>query len=174
VLPGQHRRGSGRPAAAGQRRRGHRERPHHRPGRRPRPDPRCPSPRHRHTPIAGGGSIQHLEVRHRAHARVEDRIRCGKATGFGRFPSRLFHINAAWLELSLTAIDPLAWTSTLLLDGELATAEPKKLRYRLLHAAARIIRGGRRLHLRIAATWPWRHEPANAFACPAALPRPAT
>jgi hypothetical protein len=27
--------------------------------------------------------------------------------------------------------------------------------YRLLHAATRITRGGRRLHLRIAATWPW-------------------
>ncbi len=126
------------------------------------------------TPIAGGGSIQHLEVRHRAHARVQDRIRCGKATGFDRFPSRLFQVNAAWLELSLTAIDLLAWTRALLLDGELAAAEPKKLRYRLLHAAARITRGGRRLHLRIAATWPWRHELANAFACLAALPRPAT
>ncbi|MGW7604973.1 transposase [Streptomyces antimycoticus] len=76
--------------------------------------------------------------------------------------------------MSLTAIDLLAWAQTLLLDGELATAEPKKLRYRLLHTAVRITRGGRRLHLRIAATWPWRHELANAFACLAALPRPAT
>ncbi|WTE46073.1 IS1380 family transposase [Streptomyces sp. NBC_01622] len=122
----------------------------------------------------GEGSVQHLEVRHRAHARVEDRIRCGKTTGFGRFPSRHFQINAAWLELSLTAIDLLAWTRTLLLHGELAGAEPKKLRYQLLHAAARLTRGGRRLHLKIAATWPWRHELANAFACLAALSRPAT
>ncbi|MEU3521628.1 IS1380 family transposase [Streptomyces sp. NPDC006654] len=120
------------------------------------------------------GSLQHLEVRHRAHARVEDRIRCGKTTGFGRFPSRHFAINQAWLELSLTAIDLLAWTRTLLLEGELATAEPKKLRYRLLHAAARITRGGRRLHLRISATWPWRKELTSAFARLAALPRPAT
>jgi hypothetical protein len=60
------------------------------------------------------------------------------------------------------------------LDGELADAEPKKLRYRLLHAAARITLGGRRLHLRIAATWPWRHDPATAFARLTALPRPAT
>ena len=33
------------------------------------------------TPVAGGGSIQYLEVRHRAHARVEDRIRTGKDSG---------------------------------------------------------------------------------------------
>ncbi len=120
------------------------------------------------------GSVQQLEVRHRAHARVEDRIRCGKSTGLGRFPSRHFQINVAWLELALTAVDLLAWAQTLLLEGELATAEPKKLRYRLLHAAARLTRGQRRLHLQISATWPWRHELVNAFACLAALPRPAT
>ncbi|MBV7697412.1 transposase [Streptomyces sp. TRM70350] len=49
-----------------------------------------------------------------------------------------------------------------------------KLRYRLLHAAARITRGQRRLQLRISATWPWRQALANAFTCLAALPRPAT
>ncbi|AWW41912.1 IS1380 family transposase [Streptomyces cadmiisoli] len=126
------------------------------------------------SPVAGSGSIQHLEVRHRAHARVEDHIRCGKTTGFGRFPSRHFAINQVWLELSLTAVDLLAWTRTLLLDGELATAEPKKLRYRLLHAAARITRGARRLRLRITTTWPWRHELTAAFSRLVALPRPAT
>jgi hypothetical protein len=31
----------------------------------------------------GEGSLQFLEARHRAHARVEDRIRTGKTTGFG-------------------------------------------------------------------------------------------
>lgn len=106
------------------------------------------------TPHTDGGTAQHLEARHRAHARVEDRIRSGKTTGFGRFPSRHFTINAAWLELALAASDLLAWTRTLLLEGELATAEPKKLRYRILHAAAHITRGGRRLRLRIATTCP--------------------
>ncbi len=120
------------------------------------------------------GSAQFLEVRHRGHATVEDHIRCGKSTGFGRFPSRRFGINAAWLELSLAAIDLLAWTRVLLLDGELSAAEPKKLRYRILHVAARITRGGRRLHLRISATWPWRHELTAAFQRLAALPRPAS
>lgn len=121
------------------------------------------------TPFTSG-SAQFLEVRHRGHATVEDRIRCGKGTGFGRFPSRRFPVNAAWLELSLAAIGLLAWTRVLLLDGELATAEPKKLRYRILHVAARITRGGLRLRLRIPATWPWRHELAAAFHRLAALP----
>ncbi|WP_443043872.1 transposase [Streptomyces sp. NBC_00322] len=126
------------------------------------------------TPYSGGGSAQFLEVRHRGHAAVEDHIRCGKTTGFGRFPSRDFGVNTVWLELSLAAIDLLAWMRVLLLDGELATAEPKKLRYRLLHVAARLTRGGRRLRLRISATWPWSHELATAFHRLAALPRPAT
>ncbi|MFF1691682.1 MULTISPECIES: IS1380 family transposase [unclassified Streptomyces] len=126
------------------------------------------------TPYSGEGSAQFLEVRHRGHATVEDHIRCGKTTGFGRFPSRHFAINAAWLALSLIAIDLLAWTRVLLLDGELADAEPKRLRYRLLHVAARLTHGGRRLHLRISATWPWRHELAAAFHRLAALPRPAS
>lgn len=77
--------------------------------------------------------MQFLQARHRAHARVEDRIRCGKNTGFGRFPSRVFVITQAWLQLTLTGTDLLAWTQILLLNGELAIAEPKKLRYRLLY-----------------------------------------
>jgi thioesterase domain-containing protein len=125
------------------------------------------------TPYSSGGSAQFLEVRHRGHATVEDHIRCGKSTGFGRFPSRHFGVNTVWLELSLTAIDLLAWARVLLLDGDLATAEPKKLRYRLLHVAARLTRGGRRLRLRISATWPWRHELTTAFHRLATLPRPA-
>jgi Transposase DDE domain group 1 len=117
-------------------------------------------------------SVQLLELRHRAHARVEDRIRCGKDSGFGRFPSRQFAINAAWLELALTGIDLLAWARTLLLDGEHALAEPKKLRYRLLHVAARIVRTARRTYLRIAASWRWANQPATAYARLAALPQP--
>jgi hypothetical protein len=123
---------------------------------------------------AGNGSIQYLEARHRAHARVEDRIRTGKDSGFGRFPSRVFAINQAWLELALAGIDLLAWTQTLLLDGELATAEPKKLRYRLLHVAARLTRSARQTRLRIAETWPWATDLAAAFTRLAALPRPSS
>jgi hypothetical protein len=118
------------------------------------------------------GQLAHLDARHRGHATVEDRIRCGKDTGLGRFPSRLFAINAVWLELALTACDLIAWTQTILLDGDLARCEPKMLRYRLLHVAARITRGQRRLFVRIAEHWPWRFELAAAFARLAALPQP--
>jgi hypothetical protein len=119
----------------------------------------------------GGWSIQLLELRHRAHARVEDRIRTGKDSGFGRFPPRAFAINQAWLELALTGIDLLAWTRVLLLDGEHRLAEPKKLRYRLLHVAARIVRTARRTQLRIAQRWPWAADLAAAFQRLDSLPR---
>ncbi|WP_433134500.1 IS1380 family transposase [Micromonospora sp. CA-240977] len=122
---------------------------------------------------AGNGGIQHLDARHRAHAHVEDRIRTGKDTGFGRFPSRHFAINQAWLQLALTGIDLLAWTQTLLLDGGLARAEPKKLRYQLLHVAARITRTARRTRLAIAADWPWTNALTSAFNRLATLPQPA-
>ncbi len=122
-----------------------------------------------------GGQHDWLDARHRAHARVEDRIRCGKDTGIGRFPSRQFNINQAWLLCALTAIDLLAWTqSTLFSDNPaLARAEPKTFRYRLLHVAARLTTSGRRHHLRIAKTW--RHAPAllTAFERLRALPPPA-
>jgi hypothetical protein len=51
--------------------------------------------------------------------------------------------------------DLLCWTQTLLLDGHLAVAEPKTLRYRLLHVAARIVHHARRTILRVHRTWPW-------------------
>jgi hypothetical protein len=40
--------------------------------------------------------------------------------------------------LSRIAHDLICWTQRLLLTGELARCEPKRLRYRLLHVAARL------------------------------------
>jgi hypothetical protein len=121
----------------------------------------------------GVGQLAQLDARHRAHARVEDRIRCAKDTGLGRFPSRSFAINSAWLSVVMLAVDLIAWTQHLLLHGDLAKAEPKMLRYRLLHVAARLTRGQRRLWLRIQRSWPWAHELAGAFGRLTALPVPA-
>jgi hypothetical protein len=119
------------------------------------------------------GQLSWLDARHRAHARVEDRIRTAKDTGLDHFPSRAFAINQAWLTVVMLAVDLLAWTQHLLLHSDLAKAEPKTLRYRLLHVAARITRGQRRLWLRIQRSWPWAHELAAAFARLATLPVPA-
>jgi hypothetical protein len=109
------------------------------------------------------GQLPFLEARHRAHARVEDRVKAIKQTGMGRFPSREFVINAVRLQLALTATDLIAWTQTTLLHGQLAIVEAKLLRYRLLHTAARIARHGRPTIIKIAAGWPWADQLAAAF-----------
>ena len=82
-------------------------------------------------------------------ARVEDRIRAAKATGLANLPFDLWRRNSVWLELVLAAQDLTVWTQALVLDGGLATAEPKTLRYRLLHVAARVVRHARRVVLRL-------------------------
>ncbi len=118
------------------------------------------------------GQLQFLEARHRAHARVEDRIRHAKDSGLGRFPSREFGINQTWLALTMIAADLVAWLKMLTLDGDLATAEPKALRYRLLHVPARLVHGARRRRLRLPKTWPWVKQIVAAFARIAAIPPP--
>ena len=52
-----------------------------------------------------------------------------------------------------------------------AEAEPKTLRYRVLHAAARLVRGGRRRRLKIQATWPWAEAITAAWQRIDALPQ---
>jgi hypothetical protein len=111
-----------------------------------------------------------LELRHRQRARVEDRIRAAKATGLQNLPFDRWRRNAVWLELILAAQDLTCWTQALLLDGTLAVAEPKTLRYRLLHVAARVVRHARRLILRLQRSWPWAAELARAFARLRSLP----
>ncbi len=73
--------------------------------------------------------LPYIDAAHRVHARVEDRIRTGKDCGIGHFPSRSLAINTAWLTASLLAATLLAWLRHLGLDGDLAKAEPKALRY---------------------------------------------
>ena len=118
------------------------------------------------------GQCAYIDAAHRVHARVEDVIRTGKDTGLGRLPSRDYQLNKAWLDASMTACILLAWLRLLALDGTLATAEPKTLRYRILHTAARLVRGGRRRTLKIAASWPWADAITAAWRRIQALPHP--
>jgi hypothetical protein len=119
------------------------------------------------------GDAVELERQHRARASAEDRVRAAKQTGLANLPFRDFDHNTVWLELSLIAQDLIAWTQLLALDGELAACEPKTLRYRLLHTAARLAFHARRAILRLQRGWPWARDLAAAFARLAALPPPA-
>jgi hypothetical protein len=117
------------------------------------------------------GQNAYLDAAHRVQARVEDAIRTGKDTGLGHFPSFDFMVNAAWLTAAMTGQILLAWLKLLALDGDLAKAEPKTLRYQVLHAAARLVRGGRRRRLKIQATWPWAEAITTAWQRINALPQ---
>ncbi|MCW2659817.1 MAG: Transposase [Mycobacterium sp.] len=113
------------------------------------------------------GQLAGLELRHRQHARVEDRIREAKATGLTNLPFHSFDANAAWLEIILAATDLVAWSKLIGFTDhrELTTCEIDTFRYRVLHVAARITRSARQTRLRIDSTWRW------AKAIPAAWTR---
>jgi Transposase DDE domain group 1 len=104
-----------------------------------------------------------IERRHRQRARVEDRIRDDKDTGLSKLPFKAFALNEVWLEIVLIAHDLIVWTQALCLDGEHATSEPKRLRHRLLHVAARLAFSGRRGKLHLPAAWPWTEALKAAF-----------
>lgn len=72
-------------------------------------------------------------------------------------------LGGSWLQLVLMAIDLLAWTQGITLDGEARTWEPKRLRYAVLHVTARPSRSGCRLHLRLQRPWRWSALLCDAF-----------
>jgi hypothetical protein len=117
------------------------------------------------------GQNAYLDAAHRVHARIEDAIRTGKDAGLGHFPSFGYQVNAAWLTAAMTGQILLAWLKLLALDGDLARAEPKTLRYRVLHAAARLVHGGRRRRLKINESWPWAEAITAAWQRIDALPQ---
>jgi hypothetical protein len=110
-----------------------------------------------------GHDIAALELRHRGHARVEDRVRCWKACGLANLPFDGYCANEAWVAVSLIAGSLLAWSQMTCFDGALAKAEPKTMRYRVLHVAAVLAHRGRDLIVHLDETWPWASELATAF-----------
>jgi hypothetical protein len=100
--------------------------------------------------------IAWLDARHRSHAHVEDGVKLGKSLGLARWPSRSWAINIAWTKVVQIAFNLLACFRLLALpEGELRDAEPKLLRFRLLHLPARLTRGQRKRWLNLRADWPW-------------------
>ncbi len=118
------------------------------------------------------GDARRLEREHRARGDAENRVRTAKACGLENLPFHAFSRNEVWLELVLCALDLVAWTQALVLDGPLATAEPKTLRYRILHVAGQLTRHARRLTLHLPAAWPWSRELVAACRRLDALPAP--
>jgi Transposase DDE domain group 1 len=110
-----------------------------------------------------GGQLADLELRHRRRARCEDRIRCAKDTGLRNLPLHGYDQNKIWCEIVALACELLTWMQMLALTGPARSWEPKRLRLRLFSTAGRLIRGGRRLRLRLAATWPWARLTATAI-----------
>ena len=109
--------------------------------------------------------IAGLELRHRQHARVEDRIREGKAAGLRNFPCRGWDENNAWLEAVLAAADLVCWARLICFAHapSLARCEIAAFRYRVLHVAAQLTRSARQVRLRIDRTWRWAAQIAEGF-----------
>ncbi|WP_030795935.1 IS1380 family transposase [Streptomyces sp. NRRL S-337] len=119
-----------------------------------------------------GRPIAELELRHRLRARAEDRIRAARATGLRNLPLHDTAQNKVWLEIVQLALDLLAWMPMLALTGKARLWEPRRLRLRLLSAAAQLVTTGRRRILRLARHWPWTGEITTALARLALLPKP--
>ena len=127
---------------------------------------------HRHTAFltdtAHGvitGQTAGLELRHRQHARVEDRIRQTKAAGLMNLPCRAAPENHAWLEVVLAAADLVTWSKLLCFADNpgIARCEIDAFRYRILHMAARVTRTARRTTIALDKTWAWADTLAEAF-----------
>jgi len=121
---------------------------------------------HRFTAFATStrtGQLADLELRHRRRARCEDRIRNAKDTGLRNLPLHGYDQNQIWCEIIALACELLAWMAMLALTGTARRWEPRKLRLRLFSVAGRIVHGGRRIRLRLAARWPWTRDITTAI-----------
>lgn len=94
-------------------------------------------------------------------------------TGLRNLPGGDFDRNHIWDVIVLVALTLVCWTQTLLLVGDLALSRPPTLRCRIWHTAARIARHGRRIHIRLAADWPWATALRDAYHGCGRCPAPA-
>lgn len=104
-----------------------------------------------------------LDAHMRAHAHVEDHIRRLKDSGLDRFPFVDLDANHARLAIVAFAADLVRWFQLVCLDGPLAIAEPKTLRWQLWHTPARLIHRARQHIVRILDDWPTAHALADAY-----------
>jgi hypothetical protein len=116
-----------------------------------------------YTDAAGDIDAVALDVHMRAHAHVEDHIKRLKDTGADRFPFRDIDANRAWLAVVAMADSLVRWFQQLCLQGILAVAEPKTLRWTLWHTPARLVRHARQHIVRILDGWPTASDIIDAY-----------
>ena len=109
------------------------------------------------------GQLQHLDARHRTQAHVEDGVKATKACGARNLPSKNYQRNAAWLQLAALAQALTCWLRLIALDGDVAKASVKTLRYRIYSAPARLVRGSRYRTLKVPPGWAWSTDVATAW-----------
>ena len=95
------------------------------------------------------GDPAELDAHMRAHAGVENTSAELKDSGLKRMPFSDCSANAAWAELVALSHTLVRWFQQLRLTGELAKAAPKRLRWQLWHAPARLVRTSRTWILRL-------------------------
>jgi len=119
-----------------------------------------------------GRQLADLELRHRRHARVEDRIRAAKDTGLRNLPFHDTDQNRIWVAITALAQELLAWCARLALPATAAGYEPKRMRLQILATAGRLVRTARRRVLHIDSTWPWAQTITTAHTRLCSLPVP--
>ena len=124
--------------------------------------------------VPGSGHAQFIDVLHRDHAEVEDRVRVAKAMGLRNLPSKAWSVNLGWVLTTCLAADIDAWTRLLGLHDtpDLARAEPQTMRYCLWHLPARLVSHARRRTLKISDTWPWKQAFLTCWQRLCLLPTP--
>jgi hypothetical protein len=125
--------------------------------------------------VPGSHHAQFIDVLHREHAVVEDRVRTAKAMGLRNLPSKTWTVNCGWMLAANIAADLAAWCRLLgLYDcDDLKDAEPDTLRYRLWALPARLVRHARQRVLKLSRTWPWKDAFLTCWQRLCALPEPA-
>jgi hypothetical protein len=140
---------------------------------RPHPARSCVSPTSTAT-----GSPSRRPARRSGSSRTWN---CGTAAGTGssaapRTPAcgtchpKGFAQNQLWCEIVALACELLAWPQMIAMVGPARRWEPKRLRLRIFAVARRLVRGGRRLRLRLAGRWPWTPQITAAVNRLQALP----
>lgn len=134
-----------------------------RPGRRPNSARTRAGATARSPTNTATGQAQFLDARHRTQAHVEDDNKDLKACGGANLPSKSYARNSAWLQLAALAVTLTAWLRQVALDGELAKATPKTLRYRIFAAPARLVTHARARVLKIPPGWAWAEDLIRAW-----------